>query len=62
MSQVSTLEDDARDCDEGALRDATDLFTIRLTDVNVCYLAVEGARLFGSECNALASAACTGVF
>jgi hypothetical protein len=62
QEQLRMLEAMASRCGTGPLADATLLCEERLSDVNNCYLAVEGARLFGSECSTLRSQVCSGVF
>lgn len=58
--QVRSLAGTAAGCNR-TLRDASVLCAERLTEVNVCYVAVQGAGLFVSECSVLGSQACQGV-
>lgn len=60
QTQVRSLAGTAANCNR-TLRDTNALCSERLTDVNVCYLAVQGAGLFVSECSVLGSQACQGV-
>lgn len=62
LTQVRSLAGDANGCGRGPLIDANTLCSSRLSDVNICYVAVQGAGLFSSECSVLGSDVCRGVF
>jgi hypothetical protein len=51
--QVETIRSEARDCDMTHPLDENTLCSERLSDVNICWLAVAGAGLFTSTCSVL---------
>lgn len=60
QSQVRSLSSTAASCNR-TLRDPSRLCSDSLTDVNVCYVAIQGAGLFGSACSVFGSDVCQGV-
>lgn len=63
LEQVEGLTSDAQDCNLPDLDDAEVLCNERLSDVNICYLAVQATGLFGSPCSALEeNLTCGGLF
>ena len=60
--QAVFLANRAKACDLANLRPTPELCAERIAQVSQCYLAVNGFDLLGSECDALNSAVCAGVF
>jgi len=52
----------AKACDLANLRPISELCSARVAQVDQCYLAVNGFDRLGSECDALTTAVCAGVF
>jgi hypothetical protein len=62
VEEVRELQRAADDCDLDVDLDSAALCEERLSDVNLCFLAVEGARLFSSTCDAVESSVCDPVY
>lgn len=62
VEQTKSLQSSANRCSRGALADTSVLCQDRLSDVNLCYLAVQATGLINTECSALANQVCQGVF
>lgn len=62
VAEVQRLADVGRQCGLPDGLDSSSLCREQLSDVNICFLAVEGAGIFGSVCAVAASASCEGVF
>ena len=63
LSQVSSLAREAERCGLAPPVEATLLCESRLSRVNVCFVSVQGAGVFGSACAALESdVTCGGIF
>lgn len=62
VEEVRRLEQAGAACGANSELDSTMLCEERLSDVNLCFLAVEGAGLFGSECDVVSSDVCDVVY
>ncbi len=53
VAQVDSLRDDAEDCNRDNMLQTEELCRNRLSDVDLCYLAVEAGGLFVSACSVM---------